>query len=722
MIPSDQLCPNFHSNNTCYNPSGGGYPGFERRIMQDTVTLPSTASDWKFSWYNCCRNTQINNISNPSGASIYVECMINSAYRFNDNSPRYLVDPIPYLCVNSPQQFLNGPYDPDNDSMVTINQAVNVNSSGCGSTLTPTTYQTGYQACNPIVNGGTCAGYTVNAQTGTASFTPNQVGKFVIGFKTDEYDRYSQVHLGYIMRDVQVVVLTCNSAPPTIDNLPINVVGGSLDTTSGNVIRVCPGANVHFTFHATSQSLSNTIYISSNNAYVAPGSVLTVTNQGAAFPNATFSWTPTGADIGDHTLIFVAKDSTCNNNQPIVSKSYLVVLIKVLPGISAGPTGHYCGPGSLPWQIHVTGPPNSPYFWSIVPGGTPIPGTSFLDSATNSPTLAITSATPKAAPFVTTSYIVATTNTSAACKTRDTITVRVSPSITISAGPGKTICANTSTVLNPAITQANAQLYWTPTDSINNNTLFNPTVDPQVSTTYFLHVTDTAGCHYLDSTRITINGAAPILNSFAARDTVCPQGTTQLFANIALQPCGVSQSTCSGTPVQKFVGTDVASASASSPYNWVNYYGGNRVQILYRKEDLLAAGMRGGQISALAFNVASKGTQLGDTFSNFSIKIACTNLGQLNGMDFNPISNYFQVYTNPAQQSVTGWNNYPFQNAYYWDGNSNLVVEVCWSKVTYGSYARHYRPGICNIYIIPQRSLYQLLLRHLPSNGQWLQH
>lgn len=74
-----------------------------------------------------------------------------------------------------------------------------------------------------------------------------------------------------------------------------------------------------------------------------------------------------------------------------------------------------------------------------------------------------------------------------------------------------------------------------------------------------------------------------------------------------------------------------------------------------------------------------------DFYTNFTVKIGCTPLTSLSGADYNTFNNLTQVYFNPTQYTTTGWNNYNFTNGYNWDGNSSIIVEVCWGKL-YGNY------------------------------------
>lgn len=422
----DQLCAQFAPINSCRQ-VGSPWPAFVRKVYTDTVTLPTACADWVVSWTNSARNAGINNLLNPSGLSIYVEAGLNNVAKWNNSTPRFIVDPIPYLCQNQPAFFLNGPLDPNNDSMVTTNvQPLNTGPfNPCPYNLAnPNPPNPYYSLTNPVAT--TLANpYTVNANTGTATFTPTLTGKFVLAFRCTEYDRISGIYLGHTTRDVQVSVLQCNAAPPDIDSMPMQLTNASWIPTppSGGYVIACPGVPMSFNVQGHSNTISNSVFLSANNAITALGSVFTVTGQGTAAAAGTFTWTPTGLDIGDHTVIFTIKDSTCNNNQPIVFKNYLVVFIKVLPGVEAGPDGRICELDGTPWQFNVTGPPGVNYAWTGL-GGIPAVGLN-NDSIPN----------PQAYPPYNFTYVVQAVNLNSVCKNMDTVVIYIDTSNSILATP-----------------------------------------------------------------------------------------------------------------------------------------------------------------------------------------------------------------------------------------------------------------------------------------------
>jgi len=435
----DQLCANFKDSNTCRTPTSP-WPGFERRIYIDVVTLPQACVDWTADFQLCCRNAGILNIGNGTTVGsagnyqMYTYSTINNVAKYNNNSPRFIVDPIPYLCVNQPNFFLNGPFDPDNDSLSTLNV------QPWDNWQTPIPYMTTpnvYSQTNPLLSS---AGnpYTVNVNTGTASFTPTLIGKFVLAFEVSDYMRtFPYSKLGTTRRDVQLSILQCNAGPPDINYDSTSIAGGAkiLDYFMG-----CAGSELKFDVQGNSNTISNQVILSSNNNQVIPASTFTVAGQNGPNPIGTFSWTPSTSDVGDYTIIFIAKDSTCNNNQPIVLQNYWVAFIRIFPPVDAGPDGKTCKIDGTPWQLNATGGTSTPNWkWTALDGSGAI-GLTPSDAVAN----------PKALPPYNFEYVVTDLNFLPVCKNRDTVMVWIDTSNSV------TIVPDAAVVCRPGYFQLDA--------------------------------------------------------------------------------------------------------------------------------------------------------------------------------------------------------------------------------------------------------------------------
>lgn len=100
-----------------------------------------------------------------------------------------------------------------------------------------------------------------------------------------------------------------------------------------------------------------------------------------------------------------------------------------------------------------------------------------------------------------------------------------------------------------------------------------------------------------------------------------------------------------------------------------------RNQFLILASELQAKGFRYGFIESLAFNIIDKG---GSILSNgFTVKLKNTSLSSLSSFEDNFPSPY------PVEDLIfgfgNGWNSVPFQYPFLWDGQSNIVVELCFS-------------------------------------------
>lgn len=111
--------------------------------------------------------------------------------------------------------------------------------------------------------------------------------------------------------------------------------------------------------------------------------------------------------------------------------------------------------------------------------------------------------------------------------------------------------------------------------------------------------------------------------------------------------------------------------SAASPLS--------RTQILYRADELLAAGITAGNISGLQFNIASSGSAM----NNLKLKMASTSLTELSESAY-VNSGFYEVYAQNIFFSTAGWNDLDFENAFVWDGVSNIVAEITFDNLYAG--------------------------------------
>ena len=112
-----------------------------------------------------------------------------------------------------------------------------------------------------------------------------------------------------------------------------------------------------------------------------------------------------------------------------------------------------------------------------------------------------------------------------------------------------------------------------------------------------------------------------------------------------------------------------------APYG--NWYFGAKHQMLILASELNAEGMTAGDISSLAFKVATiEGTPL----TGFTLKIKNTSsTAALNTFE----TGLTTVYGPQTYTESTGWNAHTFSSPFYWDGTSNLLIETCFNNTTF---------------------------------------
>ena len=414
----DQLCDKSLSD--CKNPTG--YPGFWHIRCEATISLTSRQSDWVFYTSGFARNGGIDNITvNPTNVpnpvrdpegGLFIEAGLDNLIKVDNETPVFGVSPLPYLCMNQPSSYLNGPYDALNDSIEVINVLPRQDAN------TPYFYwpvagQPYYSATNPIAS--TAANpYKVDPASGTATFTPTVQGKFVLAFRCDKYDRKTRKRIGYTHRDVQISVLPCNGFLPDVSE-PQNVKNGVL--TPDGKYTTCAGSDFSLETKVSSQTPNSSLYVTANTESIS-GSQITSTGSGTGNVSGTFSWTPHLGNVGEHILILTGYDSTCTAS-PIVLKQHKIVTIKVIPSIDAGFDKTFCpGDSTKPIELHVRGADSYKVRWKDINGG---PAKALSSDTIQSP-LMYPHKLPYPANEVT--YLVTAPDVPAVCKNTDTLTLR----------------------------------------------------------------------------------------------------------------------------------------------------------------------------------------------------------------------------------------------------------------------------------------------------------
>lgn len=201
---------------------------------------------------------------------------------------------MPYICAGQQYFYNHGAVDLDGDSLVYIF----INPQDNPGNNIP--YVGGLNINNPMRTTGT---FQFNQQTGQMNFTPSQTQNAVVTVLVREFR--NGVVVGSTMRDIQVVVLNCNNAPPVSSPIT-NVTGATPVGNNAFEIDVCSGTQFCFQINSTDPDPNQNLTVTWNNGI--PGATFTVSGQP---PVATFCWTPTAADVGLNNFVVEAIDNAC---------------------------------------------------------------------------------------------------------------------------------------------------------------------------------------------------------------------------------------------------------------------------------------------------------------------------------------------------------------------------------------------------------------------------
>ena len=477
---------------------GGTEPGVEQYTYTDTMTLPQNCPDWVFSWSLCCRNPLTTNLVAPSSQTFYVESTLDNTGGICNTSPIFTNLPVAFICENQLINYNFGTIDADGDSLVysLVNALSGTPPAG------NLTYVAPYSPTYPIT---TDSGYVdFDPLSGSLSLTPDTTQVSVVVVLVEEYR--NGVLIGSVMRDIQVLVLSCsaNTQPYMSSGGIINLTGNGVLLDS-NSVDVCVGNSIFFDINFSDNDATDTLTVTTNLAVAIPGALFDTT--GINPVTGSFSWTPTINDLGLNPFTITVKDDAC----PVVGLQTYVFDIRVLKGVYAGPDIFHCDTDSV--QLNVIGGIN--YVWT--------PSTGLSDTSI---------ANPMALPDTTTTYIV-TSDSTGACIYQDTITIFIVPDFALTTSPDTTICIGGATQISALASPPDTYVYsWSPATGLDDDTIFNPTANPAITTVYYVDVISSSGCLKTGSVTVSVDTTTLSVNPTAGNLLICAGDSTALYANV----------------------------------------------------------------------------------------------------------------------------------------------------------------------------------------------
>ena len=79
----------------------------EEGVYQTTISVPANTTGYHFMADRCCRNNNIDNLSNP-GATGQAYYAYPPNPTIDNNSPTFAVPPVPFICANDSKYFKSG--------------------------------------------------------------------------------------------------------------------------------------------------------------------------------------------------------------------------------------------------------------------------------------------------------------------------------------------------------------------------------------------------------------------------------------------------------------------------------------------------------------------------------------------------------------------------------------------------------------------------------------
>jgi len=310
-----------------------------------------------------------------------------------------------------------------------------------------------------------------------------------------------------------------NSLPATLINANSGGANGVLTTDNNNAWGATPGQN-GFTLFNLQLPVDSVLFKPNIDSVKIKDSITGCSSfnfQGLSFTNRNpinvWQW-----NFGDGgTANAQNSNYTYNTN---IGNSYVIKLIVTdmngckdsslttvvtlnPPKVKANNDTSFCTGVQI--QLNATGATN--YSWSPAVG---------LDNSNIS--------NPVATPLSTTQYIVSGT-TPNGCTGKDTVNVTVYQRPVIVKSNDTTICKNSSVQL---FAGGGIIYNWSPSASLNNNSIPNPVATPTTNTTYYITVTDNNTCTKKDSINISIL-PVPVF-TISNPKNVCQNSSVQLTA------------------------------------------------------------------------------------------------------------------------------------------------------------------------------------------------
>jgi hypothetical protein len=169
----------------------------------------------------CCRTPGISNVLNSSSSGIlftmdFPRLNSTSPTRYN-SSPEFRKTPLAFFNVGKIYTLDWGVVDPNGDSLVY--KVVQPRNNSSTKPFTKVDFAPGYKLDSNIADGA--PDFNINSQTGIITYKPNNIGRYLIAVRVEEWKRASGstpgVKIGEITREFQIENTYTPEAPPELN-------------------------------------------------------------------------------------------------------------------------------------------------------------------------------------------------------------------------------------------------------------------------------------------------------------------------------------------------------------------------------------------------------------------------------------------------------------------------------------------------------------------------
>ncbi len=460
----------------------------EQAIYTTTESFPPITGGYQIVYQRCCRNGTIVNIYDPGNVgSTYITKIPDVNLVGYNSSPSFNNYPPTAICEGMQLSFDHSATDPDGDLLVYsfctpyegATAALPMPQPPSAPPYGNVVWVSLFNLNNQISSSPPMA---INSTTGLLTAEPNAIGQYVVGVCVKEYR--NGVYLGEDRRDFQFNVSQCN---------PQAVAKFKTNKGIGDTILMCGQYNIKFTdISIGDQNLIWDFGVPNSTSDTSTLSQLVYTYPG----------------IGDYIVTLII-----NPGMPCSDTAYKVISIH-LPIQTDFISDTVCVFSASQFQDATFSPEGFINFWkwNFDDGNNSIisnPNNTYQNGGIYNVTLI--------------------SSNNFGCKDTITKSVLVHSLPDINAGTDTMICDIDSVVLSAN----NGVIYsWSPNYYLSNSAIANPMVQPKVSTTYFVTVTDLNNCENTDSVVILVTDT--VISIAGPDTTICLYQPLQLFSNNAV--------------------------------------------------------------------------------------------------------------------------------------------------------------------------------------------